>query len=519
VRLRSGGRGRWLVAAVVLAAVVVVAVLFGDDIADAQERWSGRPDPAVRDAVFWSVVVSFVYLLVVYGADVLLLLFAVLDHAIRTRERQAEDFDTLSGSRFTIPVSVVVPMANEEAVLVPVLSALLDLAYPEYEVIVVNDGSTDRTLDLLRTTYALEPVERFYRRILPSDPVIAIFRSANEPRLTVVDKVAGGNKAGALNCGVNLARYRYVLAVDGDTIYTRDALLKGMRLAMRDPATIVGVTSQISVASRPEEMTNGAHGEGFVDQTLLSNFQHIEYLRAFLNNRLGWSRLDFMLCTSGAYMLYRRDVLEEVGGFSRDFSCEDIELTFRTHERFLRERRPYRIVALPDLVAKTEGPSGLRALISQRVRWQRVLLETLWHYRRMVFNPRYRRVGMLGAPFCLVSEVLAPFVEVLAIVSLGVAAFFELVDWPVYLLALGTMAFSQAALSSFAILLGDRNDRSVRLRHLVRLLLLSPFELVAYRPWLFWAHARGAVEFFLGRREWGKFERNPRGGRAAFEQP
>ena len=244
--------------------------------------------------------------------------------------------------------------------------------------------------------------------------------------------------------------------------------------------------------------------------SLIQNFQHLEYLRAFLNDRLAWSRLDFMLCASGAFGVYRRDVLDEVGGFSTEFSCEDIELTFRIHELHLREGRPYRIVAMPEPVARTEGPDRMSSLISQRARWQRVMLETTWHYRRMFLNPRYGRFGMLGMPFLVLSEVFAPFMELLALVTLAVAALAGLVPWVDWLLMLGAMSFANATLTVAAIRLEDVGSRSYRLRDLVWLIALAPLEVTLYRPPLFWAHLRGAVEFFRGQKTWDRFERNER---------
>jgi cellulose synthase/poly-beta-1,6-N-acetylglucosamine synthase-like glycosyltransferase len=357
-------------------------------------------------------------------------------------------------------------------------------------------------------TFDLEPFERFERRVLPTDGVHAVYRSATDPRLTVVDKIGGGSKAGALNCGVNFARFRYVLCVDGDTIYERDALLKGMRLVLRDPARIVGVTSQIVVASHPEQPYE--ESRGLMRSSLLHNFQHLEYLRSFLNDRLAWSRMGFMLCASGAFALYRRDVIEEVGGFSPEFSCEDMEFTFRVHEHFLRNGRPFRVVAMPDPVGRTEGPDRIGSLVSQRARWQRVMLETAWSYRRMILNPRYKAFGLLGLPFCIVSEIVAPFVEILALVTLVVAGAVGAVSWIEYVLALGVMSFANAALTVAAIRLEDVGTRSYRIRDLAGLIALAPLELLVYRPVLFWAHLRGLVGFFRGEKRWHRFERNER---------
>jgi biofilm PGA synthesis N-glycosyltransferase PgaC len=461
--------------------------------------------------VFWSTAICVAYLLMVFGAYAILVVFAVLETTVRSQQRRAEDFDTLEASRFSSPVSVVVPVHNEENVLSAVLDSLLGLRYPELEIIVVDDGSTDGTLELLRSRLQLVARESYFRRIVETEPIQVLYASEVAPHVRVVVKRNGG-KADALNAGLNVARYGYICCVDGDTIYAEDALLKGMRLAMRDPERVVGVTSQIAVASRPEsEQADGSDVKlELLDRTILSNFQHIEYLRSFLNNRLAWSRLKVMLCASGAFTIWRRDLLEELGGFSRAFTCEDIEMTFRAHERQLRTGRPYEIISLPEAVATTEAPDRIRSLIAQRARWQRVTLETVWHYRRMILNPRYGVVGLLGLPFYIASEVLAPVFEVLAFVNLAVALWLGLFAWPAYLVFLAIISFANAILSAAAIMLDDATGRSYRLRHVLRLLLLGPLELVAYRPILMWARLRGTWGFLHGHRGWEKFERNVR---------
>jgi cellulose synthase/poly-beta-1,6-N-acetylglucosamine synthase-like glycosyltransferase len=217
-----------------------------------------------------------------------------------------------------------------------------------------------------------------------------------------------------------------------------------------------------------------------------------------------------MLCSVGAFQIWRRDVLEEVGGYSRGFTCEDIELTFRVHERFLREGRDYEIHCLPDNVGTTEGPDTVRKLVSQRERWQRVIDETVWHYRGMWFRPRYKSVGLIGAPFYLLTEVLAPVFELLAVVTLGAAVALGLFEPAVFVVMLGAVAFVNAALTACAILLDDVQSRTYRVRDLARLLLLAPLDLVLYRPVIVWARLKGSWRFLRGDKAWHKFERNVR---------
>ena len=455
----------------------------------------------------WSVYVCLGYLLLVATLYTILVVVSALDNAIRVRQTRAEDFRTLALSRFTVPVSVVVAAYNEAALIRECVQSLLDLDYPEHEVIVVNDGSTDETLELLRERFDLVPQHTYVRRVLPTEPVRGIYRSRRDPRLVVVDKENGG-KADALNCCINFVRYPYVCGVDGDTVLFRDALLRAMRPMLRDPARIIAVTSHLAISSAPEDAVAGQHV--VADYRPLLAFQQIDYLRAFMTNRLAWSRLDFMLCTVGAFQIWRRDVLEELGGFARQFTCEDIELTFRAHERYLRERRDYEILSLPHTVGVTEGPDRVRSLIAQRERWQRVILETFWAYRGMLGRRRYKAVGLAGMPFYLLSEVLAPVFEVLSVLALVTAAATGLLDPTTALYIGGALAFGTGLLTASAVLISDLAERVLPKRRLAALVLLAPLELVLYRPALVYARLVGTVRFLRGDRRWNKFERNAR---------
>jgi poly-beta-1,6-N-acetyl-D-glucosamine synthase len=460
------------------------------------------------------VLVSVGYLAVLYLSYIGLAAVGLRENAIRRRESAAEDYDALAVSRFTIPVSVILAGYNEESAISATVRSLLDLDYPEFEVIVVNDGSVDGTLERLRADFGLAVVETFARRIIDTEPVRGTYRASAHPRLVVIDKANGG-KADALNVGLNQARYRYVCGVDADTVFSRDALLKGMRLVMPDPARVIGVTSPLTIALDPEATMAEPVGRRRIPARSLIAYQHLDYLRAFFNNRLAWSRLSFMLCSVGAFQIWRRDVLEEVGGYARGFTCEDIELTFRIHERFLRRGRPYKILCLPDNIGTTEGPDSVRKLISQRERWQRVINESVWHYRRMLFNPRYRSVGMLGMPFYLFSEVLAPVFELVAAASLVGSAALGVLDLSAFTLTVGTIAFANGALTATAIFADDYQSRLYRLGDLVRILVLAPLDLVLYRPILMWARLKGTWRFLRRDKGWYKFERNARAASAS----
>ena len=286
------------------------------------------------------VLACFAYLVLINVVAIVFLVVGAIENAVRRHEEGSADYETLGASRFTIPVSVIVAAYNEGPVIEATVSSFLAFDYPEFEVVVVNDGSTDETLERLREAFELAPYEVFVRHVFPTQPVRGIYRSALHPNLVVVDKENGG-KADAWNAALNVARYRYVCGVDADTVFDPTALLQVMRFPMSDPARVIGVTSQIATAAEPEKVLAQPPGRRRIDYSLLGVYQHLDFVRAFINNRLAWSQWGFMLCSPGGFQIWRRDVLEEVGGYSTTFTCEDIELTFRIHEKFRREGRDY----------------------------------------------------------------------------------------------------------------------------------------------------------------------------------
>ncbi len=455
------------------------------------------------------VLVCTGYIVLVYGMYVFLMLLGHVESRRRRRERALDDVDALVGSRFAPGVSVIVPACDEGGGIADAVGSLLAMDYPVFEVIVVNDGSTDDTVQRLIDAFRLVPVAASSRDIVETSEVNGFYRSPADPRILVVDKENGG-KADSLNAGLNHCRYRYVCAVDADMVFVRGALTRAMREIVLDPAVVVGLTSYFENARNPSRsLPDGVTFTGPETRPLFA-FQTFDYLRAFFNNRIGWARLNFMLCAAGAFQIWRRDLVEELNGWSSEFTCEDIEFTFRVH-RALRERgRPYRIACLPDCIGVTEGPDSVRKLVSQRERWQRVILETCWANRRMWFNPRYGTVGMLGLPYYLLSEVVAPVFEVLAIATLVAGAAAGLVDWWEFGVLTLAIMLANSAVTTGALLMFDLESRAYRLSSIVRLLALMPLEMLVYRPVMAWARVKGSWRYARGDKGWHKFERNVR---------
>jgi cellulose synthase/poly-beta-1,6-N-acetylglucosamine synthase-like glycosyltransferase len=273
---------------------------------------------------------------------------------------------------------------------------------------------------------------------------------------------------------------------------------------------VVGLTSYFESSRDPAaSLPDGVRFVGPETRPLFA-FQTFDYLRSFFNNRTPWARLNFMLCTAGAFQLWRRDLLEELGGWEPRFTCEDIEFTFRAHRVLRERRRDYRIACLPDCVGVTEGPDSVRKLVAQRERWQRVILETCWANKRMWFNPRYGTVGMLGVPFYVVSEIVAPIFEVLAITTLVAGGVTGLIAWSDFAVFTLLVMFANSALTTAALLMQDREARAYRPSGIAWLLALMPVELLVYRPIMGWARIKGTWRFLRRDRAWHKFERNVR---------
>jgi cellulose synthase/poly-beta-1,6-N-acetylglucosamine synthase-like glycosyltransferase len=309
------------------------------------------------------------------------------------------------------PITLMAPAYNEALTIVESVRSLLSLQYPAFEVLVVNDGSKDETLQVLIEAFELRPIHRHYHLAAPCKPIRGIYAGARQPRLVVVDKENGG-KADALNAALNMSRFPIVCSMDADSLLEADALLRAVSPFIEDPQRTIAVGGVIRIA-------NGcrvAHGrilEVGAPRNLLALLQTVEYLRAFLMARLAWSRISALTIISGAFGLFRRQAVLDVGGYSHGTVGEDMELVIKLHKHFRRLGKPYRIGFTPEPVCWTEAPETFAVLGRQRARWHRGALETFFRHRDMLFNPRYGRVGFIGFGHILLVDVIGPIIEIL----------------------------------------------------------------------------------------------------------
>jgi cellulose synthase/poly-beta-1,6-N-acetylglucosamine synthase-like glycosyltransferase len=363
----------------------------------------------------------FVYYLACNLIYLVALIIAIKASVAHQRQLESYRLHWINDSPMAPPITLIAPALNEELSIRVAIRNLMNLDYPELEIIVVNDGSADRTLDTLKDEFDLYPIRVVSIREVPSAMVKAIYKSKQDPRLWVIDKERGGSKADAVNAGLNSATSPYVCIVDSDSILERDALLRIMIPVMADPKRVVGVGGIIRVLNG-SVLENGRLQRVRLPRKGIEMVQVVEYLRAFLIGREAWAQGNMMMIISGAFGLFRTDLVRAVGGYRAKAIGEDFDLVTRLHRYLLEKGVDYQISFVPDPVCWTEAPSDLRSLGRQRARWQKGLLDTLLPNRDMLFRRRYGRIGFLALPYLWIFELFAPVIEIGGIGTILLAA-------------------------------------------------------------------------------------------------
>src|SRR5919204_1983502 len=359
--------------------------------------------------------------------------------------------DDIFANPLTPAVSIIVPAYNEQLSIVDSVRAMLGLKYPEFEVVVVEDGSTDATFERLHEAFDLVETNRAVASEVPTlGRVLSTHVPAGGGPLVVVRKVNSGRRSDPLNVGINAARHPLICMVDADSLLEEDALLRVVKPFIDDPRRVVASGGVIRAA-------NGSRIESghVVDATMprgwIERVQVLEYLRSFLLGRTGWSKIGGLLIISGAFGVFRRDVVVEVGGMDLTTVGEDAELVARIHPRLREQKRDYKVTFVAEPVCWTEVPHSTTVLARQRTRWSQGLGEVLWRHRRMIGNPRYGRIGLLVLPYYLVFELLGPVVELFGVLVVILALIFGLANLT-FALLFAAVAFGYGAFVSISAL-------------------------------------------------------------------
>ncbi|MDO5661777.1 MAG: glycosyltransferase [Brachybacterium sp.] len=465
----------------------------------------------VRTILWWTAVPTLAYFLLInlsYGALVLLGGLDVRRSALR---RSVLDLPQTATSPLSLGLTIVMPAWNEAAVIEQSVRSTLALDYPDHEVVVVNDGSTDETVQILTDAFDLIPSTREIDvdgAVEVRGEILGVLEPRDRSIPLVVLDTANSGRSDAVNAGICAGSKDLMVFLDADSVMDPDALLLAVQPFLDDPLRVVATGGSVRAVNGCRVVA-GRVTSIDLPKAWIARFQVVEYLRAFSLGRAGWSLAGALMLISGAFGVYRRDVLLSVGGLDADTIGEDFELAMAVHQWHRARRREYRMVFVTEPTSWTEVPDTLAVLRRQRVRWHRGLWEVLWKYRRMLGNPRYGRIGMVGLPWYWLFELFAPLFEVIGLIIIIAAVLTGAVD-PVMTLALLGVALGTGILVTiFALLLEEVSfHRHPSWRQLVLLVACAFMENIGYRQLTAIWRLEGWWKALRGKRaEWGTMSR------------
>jgi len=415
------------------------------------------------------------------------------------------DYRRFLDSEHMVPISLLVPAYNEFATIVDSVKNLLSLDFPEYELIVINDGSKDETLQLLIDAFQLLPFQQPYKKSLETKEIKTIYRSAKDVRLIVLDKENGG-KADALNAGINVSAYPVVVSIDADSILEKSSLIKIIYSFVSDP-TCIAVGGIVRIGSGCE-IVEGQLTEVGLSKNPIVALQTTEYLRAFLTGRIGFDVMGMLLIISGAFGAFSKAAVIEAGGYTRNCVGEDMELVVKLHELMHRKKKKYSVRFLPDPICWTQPPERLSDLKKQRKRWHIGLIDSLLRHKEMLFNPKYGRIGMVCLPYYWIFELIGPVVETVGFLFVPISFFLGIVNlW--FMLSFFLVAVLYGTVLSVGALMLEENTfkKYPNLGQLLRLFFYSLVDNFGYRQINTVYKVEAMFGFRKNKSRWGELKR------------
>lgn len=419
------------------------------------------------------------------------------------------NYEVLLSSEFSPYLSLIAPAYNEGLTIEENVKSLLSLNYNNYEVIVVNDGSKDNSIELLINAYDLELTDLSYRNQIPTKAIRAIYKSKNSAfkKLIVVDKENGG-KADALNVGINLAQFPYVVCIDVDCVLDRDSLLKLAKPFLESGRERVIATGGVIRIANQCIIQDGRLVEVNLPNKMLPRIQVLEYLRAFLLGRMAWESLDGLLIISGAFGAFDKEIAIRVGGYNTKTVGEDMELIVRMRRYMHEQNLPYTVSYIPDPLCWTEAPESFSIFKKQRSRWMRGTIETLWIHRKMFLNPRYKLLGMLSVPYWTFFELLAPLIETFGLIVTIIFILLGLLNWHFFILLLLFVYFFAVMFSVLALLSEEFTfHKYPKIKDFLRLLGGALIEPIYFHPLAVISALKGYYDKIKGTKGWGEMTR------------
>ncbi len=444
------------------------------------------------------VIVSFTYLIQLF-------------YAFKGLRKYKKMLDCLDYSRFTeseniVPISVLVPAYNEETTICDTVKNLLSLTYPTYEVIVINDGSTDTTLKKLIDDFGLSVINEPFKISIKTEKVKTIYRSIKCPNLIVVDKDNGG-KADALNAGINLSQYPVFVSVDADSVLEDTSLLRIVYSFMNDPDCVaIGGTVRINSGC---EIENGKLKKVSLTGNPLFMIQTNEYLRDFLTGRIALNEMGTLLIISGAFGAFKKQAVIDVGGYTPKCIGEDIELVVKLHKDSYKNNKNSTVRFMPDPVCWTQPPSNIKDLIKQRKRWHIGLADTLFvKHRDMIFNPKYKKIGMLTIPYFCFFDFIGPVIEMLGYFFIPISWALGFLDFE-FMISFYILGILYGTILSVGSLLLEENifGKYPKISQILKLFFFAVVDNLGYRQVMTIIKIIAMLRFSKNRNQWGNIKR------------
>jgi cellulose synthase/poly-beta-1,6-N-acetylglucosamine synthase-like glycosyltransferase len=429
------------------------------------------------------------------------------------RDLKLNNFMLIYQSKLTPPISLIVPAYNEEnTILNNIETFLYGFNYPEYEVVVVNDGSSDKTLKLIIEKFDCEVYDSPYKKSIETKNILGMYRSKKDRRLIVVDKENGG-KADALNVGINISSFPYFGSIDADTILEKDSYFKVMLPVLNNPDEVVATGGIVGVINGCKFSGNNIQEIRF-QGNILEKLQVIEYLRAFLFGRYAWTVINALPLISGAFGLFQKKAVIECGGYSTEVTKkntvgEDMELVIRLHKYLKKNKRKYKIVFVPDPLSWTQVPSDIKTLKNQRSRWHRGLMETILRNKALLFNPKYGNVGLLSMPYYLIFEMLSPIIELMGYLLIPYFYFRNLISIEIFSLFFIFSVLFGVFISVCAVFLETITFNRYKSNKTVsKIYMYAILENFGYRQITLIFRLIGFFQYIFKYKKWGKMKRN-----------
>jgi len=458
---------------------------------------------------FYEVSIFF-YATLMISSYLLLSFFSFINIIKYKSNNSKRDDDIIMKSQLTPGISVIAPAYNEEKTIIVNVKSLLTLEYPLFEVVIVNDGSKDKTLDLLIKEFELKEVDFLYTEKIKTKPFKRIFKSTNPKYaiLTIVDKENGGTKADAFNAGINASVFPYYLNTDVDCVLDRHTLLKMIKPILNSNVRVVGVGAVLRMLNGCS-VKDGLITEVAPPKALIPSFQELEYIRAYLLGKMGWSYLNCVPNISGGLGLFDKEIAIKSGGYDGASHAEDMDMATKMARFMINNHLPYKLEYIPVSCAWTEGPSNIKILGRQRTRWGSGLAQIFKVYSEILFNRKYKKVGLIVFPYTFIFEFLAPIIEFIGIIFFIYLIIINRINWDMaYIILLYSYTFA-IAINTFVIM----QDHIVfnhykKKRHVLKLVLMGFLEPFIYHPLIVFFALKGYYNFYVGKElQWGAMTR------------